>query len=258
MVEANLLFEFKGIYMLNNGEARAIHSIIADNDFFDGYQKVFKPDGSWQVEEYRKIDVQWAEWFADEVEDKALETPTAALVKDDAQYPEEWKKIKEIIERKDSKFRGINLKEIGDEGERIAYEYEKENVSIVRKDLIALVKIVSSATSLGYDIISVQTNQGRRKKYIEVKTTKKNYESRVEIPFVISINEWSVAEQHGNDYFIYRVTITKEGISIFAIQNPVLQSKEGKLIIEPTGYKVVYSAKSGGYLQLLYDNEKTK
>jgi len=258
MVEANLLHKFKGMYALNKMESKAIHSIIADKGFFDEYSKIIKKDGTWSVDDYKNVDKKWAEWFADEIEDKNLETPIKALVKDDAQYPEQWKKIKELLERKDPAFKGGALKEIGDEGEKIVYEYEKTIVSKIRKDLVHLVKVVSKATSLGYDIISINANEGRRKKYIEVKTTKKNYEPEVEIPFIISINEWSVAEQHGDDYFIYRVIITKEGVSIFVIQNPVLRRKEGNLIIESIGFKVVYTAKSGGYINLESIYEQTK
>lgn len=258
MVEANLMSEFKGIYMVNNGEKRAIHSLLKDNEFFDKYSSVIKKDGSWDKDEFKEVDLKWAEWFADEVEDKALETPTTALVRDDANYPEQWKRIKDILEQKDSKTRGGALKEIGDEGEKIVYEYEKEFVAAARKDLKHLVMLVSGKTSLGYDIISVQASEGRRKKYIEVKTTKKNYEPEAEIPFTISINEWSVAEQHGDDYFIYRVIITKQGVSIFAIQNPVLRNSEGSLMAEPIGFKVVYSKKSGEYLNLepIYAKQK--
>jgi len=250
MVEANLLTEFKGMYALNKKETNAIRTIIADKNFFDKYSKVIRPDGTWDKEEYKKIDTEWMEWFADSIEDEALETPTTALVKDDAHYPEQWKKIKEMLERKDPVMRGAALKEIGDEGEKIAYEYEKDNVNKVRPDLVHMVRVVSQTAALGYDILSVQPADGRRKKYIEVKTTKKNYKSVTMIPFVISINEWSVAEQLGEDYFIYRVIITKEGVTIFSIQNPPKRTKEGNLVIEPIGYKVVYSSKSGTCLEM--------
>jgi len=250
MVEANLLHELKGMYALNNGEAKAIRAIIADKNFFDGYSKVIRRDGSWNKEEYRVMDARWAEWFTDAVEDVALETPTTALVHEGVRYPEQWKKIKEMLERRVPGMRGGALKKIGDEGEQIAFEYERIAVAQIRKDLAHLVKNVSGQVSLGYDIISINASKGRKKKYIEVKTTKKNYVPEVEIPFIISINEWSVAEQHGDDYFIYRVIITKEGVSIFAIQNPVRRQKEGHLIAEPIGFKVVYSAKSGAYLNL--------
>lgn len=257
MIDANLLHELKGMYALNNGEGRAIQSIITDKDFFIDYHGIIASNGTWDKEVYLKTDQKWEEWFADSIEDESLATPTTALVQEGAHYPEQWKKIKEMLQRKDSRVRGGILKEIGDEGEKIAYEYEKAAVAQIRKDLPHLVRIVSGATSLGYDIISVNAAEGRRKKYIEVKTTKKNYELEVEIPFTISINEWSVAEQQGDDYFIYRVIITKEGVSIFAIQNPVLQGKNGLLLVEPVGFKIIYNRKSGSYLDLkpLYETK---
>jgi hypothetical protein len=250
MVEANLLTEFKGMYAINDGEKRAIQSIIGDKNFFDGYSAVIKSDGSWNKDEYKKVDTEWMEWFADGLEDEALETPATALVRDENNYPEQWKKIKEILERKDPKMRGSALKELGDEGERIAYEYEKDTVKKIRPDLVQLVRVVSTTAALGYDIISVQAEEGRKKKYIEVKTTKKNHESDIMIPFTISINEWSVAQQLKDDYFIYRVIITKEGVTIFSIQNPPQRTAEGNLFIEPIGYKVVYSSKSGNLLKM--------
>lgn len=250
MVEADLLIEFKGMYALNEKEAAAIKAIIADRSFFDGYSEVIKRDGSWDKEEYKKMDAVWMEWFADSPEDEAFQTPTTALVKDDAYFPEQWKKIKEALEKRDPRMRGAALKEIGDEGQKIVFEYEKETVRKVRPDLVHMVKDVSHVPTLGYDISSVQPADGRRKKCIEVKTTKKNYKSDILIPFIITINEWSVAQQLGDDYFIYRVIITKEGVTIFSIQNPPKRTEEGGLIIEPIGFKVVYSDKSGTLLDL--------
>jgi len=250
MVEANLLNEFRGMYSINEGEKKAIHSIIADKDFFNGYSKVIKKDGSWDVQEYKDIDEKWAEWLSDMKEDPSLETPASALIKDDVNYPDQWKKVKELLAKKDTSLRRGALKEMGDEGEKIAFEYEKDCVSKIRPDMAHMVKLVSSTTMLGYDILSVDAAEGRRKKYIEVKTTKKNYEPEIPVPFFISINEWATAEQHGDDYFIYRVIITKTGITIFGIQNPVLKYKEGHLIVEPTGFKVVYSGASGKFFDL--------
>jgi hypothetical protein len=250
MVEANLLTEFRGMYALNKKESSATRSIISNTGFFDGYNKVIQPDGTWDKEEYKKVDIQWMEWFADSADDdKALETPTAALA-DDSSFPDQWKKIKEMLERKDPAIRGIALKEIGDEGEKIAYEYEKDSVQKTQPNFIHMVKLVSDTIGLGYDLLSVMPEDGRRKKYIEIKTTKKNYESNIIIPFTISINEWSVAKQLGNDYFIYRVIITREKVTIFSIQNPAQQTSDGNLFIEPIGYRVVYSDKSGKVLEM--------
>lgn len=251
MVEANLLTEFKGMYALNEKEAGAIKSIIADKNFFDGYSRVIKPDGTWDKDEYKTVDAEWMEWFADSAEnDETLQTSATALVQDNNNFPDQWKRIKEMLERKDPTIRGAALKEIGDEGEKIAYEYEKDSVRKIHPTLVHMVKLVSNTAALGYDLLSVKQEDGRRKKYIEIKTTKKNYESSVLIPFTISINEWSVAQQLGDDYFIYRVIITKEGITIFSIQNPAKRTEEGNLNIEPIGYKVVYSEKSGILLEM--------
>jgi hypothetical protein len=217
MVEANLLTEYKGMYALNEKERAAITVIIANKDFFDKYSEVINADGSWDTDEYKKVDAEWMEWFADSVEDKVFETQTTALVQDDNNFPDQWKKIKEILERKDAGLRGAALKQIGDEGEQIALEHERNKIANSRPDLVRMVKLVSNTAALGYDIISMYVEDGRRKKYIEVKTTKKNYESDVMIPFTISINEWSVAQQLADDYYIYRVIITKQGVSIFSI-----------------------------------------
>lgn len=250
MVEANLLIELEGMYALNEGEKNAIHAIIADKSFFDDYSSVIRHDGTWDADELKKIDTQWMEWFADGVEDERLETPVSALVRDENYYPEQWKKIKAILERKDPSLRGAALKAIGDEGEQIVYEYEKETIKEIRPDLVQLVRIVSSTGALGYDIISIFPELGRMKKYIEVKTTKKNHNSDFLVPFTMSINEWTVANQLGADYFIYRVVITKESVSIFSIQNPAKLVTLGKLAIEPIGFKVLYSTKSGNYLRI--------
>lgn len=250
MVEANLLIEFERMYAINKKEMAAVQAIVKSKDFFNGYENVFKTDGSWDTEEYKNADARWMEWLADTLEDEVFKTQATALVKDDNNLPEQWKKIKEILERKDPSLRGAALKEIGDEGERIVMAYEQEAVKRTRPDLVRMVKLVSNATALGYDIISIHLDDGRRKKYIEVKTTKKNYESDTVIPFTISINEWSVAQQQGADYFIYRVIITKQGVTIFSIQNPHKQASDGNLIVEPVGFKVIYSSKSGTLFEL--------
>lgn len=251
MVEANLLTEFKGMYAVNEKESQSIKAIIANKDFFDGYSGVIRPDGSWDTEEYRKVDAEWMEWFADASnDDEFFQTSADALFQDDNNLPAQWKKIKEMLERRDPALRGSALKEIGEEGQQIAYGWEKEHIQSIHPSMVHMVKEVDEVIGLGYDILSIHDADARRKKYIEVKTTKKNHESNILIPFTISINEWSVAQQHGDDYFIYRVIITKEGVTIFSIQNPARRSEEGELFVEPIAYKVVYTEKSGTLLEI--------
>lgn len=242
MVSANLLNEIKGIYLLNHQEEKAIRAIIRDRDFFEGYYDVIKADGAWDPDEYKKIDYQWSEWFADTRVEDELQTPTLALV-DEVNFPSEYKKIKDLLSRKVG--RASELKAIGDEGEKIAYEHETEKLGKFKKEYAELVKVVSNEIGLGYDLLSLYPREGRKNKYIEVKTTKKNYDTGIIIPFLMTSNEWNIAKKHGDDYYIYRVIITKDGYTIFAIKNPYVAYKNGELKLEPITFRIAYTERAG-------------
>ena len=96
--------------------------------------------------------------------------------------------IKEAIERK----------EIGDAGEELVKQYEKNWLtSMGHHDLALKVDIV--ADGKGYDILSFHSD--RSPKYIEVKTTNGN----VATPFYYSLNEKCFAERNSKSYCIYRL-----------------------------------------------------
>lgn len=242
MVDANLLNEVEGMYFLNHQEEKSIRSIIADKDFFDGYTEVVKEDGSWDTEEYRKVDSTWSEWFADAQGEEELETPTLALI-DEHSFPSEYKKIKDLLSKGISK--ANILKAIGDEGEKIAYEHESEFLGKYKKEYADLVKVVSNEIGLGYDLLSVYPTEQKKPKHIEVKTTKKNFDTGAIIPFLMTSNEWGVAKKLGEDYYIYRVIITKDGYTIFAIKNPYGVYKDGEIKLEPITYRIIYTDKAG-------------
>lgn len=268
MVQANLLAEFKGSYFLNEREKEAIDSIEKDGTFFDEYTKSLKPDGEIDNEVFKQAEADWQSWFTniDEEEESVLNTPIESFAKETLQIetddnqthsvtvgyelPPEIQRLKEALEAKrESGVPGGSLKDIGDEGEAIVYEMEKKRVSNERPDMLALVRIVSNDVSLGFDIQSVLMSG--TKKYIEVKTTKRNYTPQNFLAtsyFDISSNEWLTARQHNDSYYIYRVIIAKEEYSIFVIQNPVKRHEEGKLRIEPLKYRVVYSPESGAFI----------
>lgn len=245
MVNANLLNELKGIYFLNHQEERAIRSIISDKEFFDGYSDVIKPDGSWNTNKYRKVDSEWSEWFADTKDEEELITPALALVKE-TNFPSEYKKIKALLERGVSKAGA--LKALGDEGQKIAYEHEINVIGKYKKEYTKFVKDVSSESGLGYDLLSVYPIEVVKEKYIEVKTTKKNFDTGIEIPFLITSNEWEVAKKLGDDYYIYRVIITKDGYTIFTIKNPYKVHGSGHIKLEPITFRVIYTQKAGSLI----------
>tara|TARA_R110000823_G_scaffold38655_4_gene103949 strand:+ start:8075 stop:9331 length:1257 start_codon:yes stop_codon:yes gene_type:complete len=107
------------------------------------------------------------------------------------------------------------MKQLGDRGEKIALEMEKQRLeSIGRGDLIPFVK-KAEYDYLGYDIESFEKNGDQR--FIEVKTTRaKAGNAR----FFLSQNELDKAQELEN-YFIYMVyDILSQSPKIWVIDNP--------------------------------------
>ena len=111
------------------------------------------------------------------------------------------------VERK--RVRNINFdlqnrknKEIGDLGELIILDYEREYLIKAGKPQLAK-KVILTKETLGntapYDILSY-TKDGKEK-YIEVKTTTKAFSE----PFFLSANERKKAKAKGDSYYLYRI-----------------------------------------------------
>ncbi|WP_018652843.1 DUF3883 domain-containing protein [Actinobacillus capsulatus] len=105
---------------------------------------------------------------------------------------------------------------VGDVGEEIAYQYERQrnpNAIIERCHL--------DDVGAGYDLHSKSKNEER---FIEVKSNL-NPKNRV---FYLSQNEWNILESKGDNAFIYLVRITdlknKKG-EVEEIQNPIAYIK---------------------------------
>lgn len=142
-----------------------------------------------------------------------------------------------------------NLTEFGDEGEQIVYDYEKKRVASFNQRLANKVLSLGKTRGLGYDIQSVIAEPGDMAefvKYIEVKSTK-----RLTCPDIndnlwidtlnITRNEWVAAQQHRDFYSIFRVYFTRDGISMFVLQNPMKKYEEGKLQATPTTYRIDFT-----------------
>ena len=143
----------------------------------------------------------------------------------------------------------LNLTEFGDEGEQVVYEYEKNRVTAFNHRLANKVLSLGKTKGLGYDIQSVIAEPGDTAefvKYIEVKSTK-----RLTCPDInddlwidtlnITRNEWIAAQQHRDFYSIFRVYFTRDGITIFVLNNPMKKQLEGKLQATPITYRVDFS-----------------
>lgn len=136
--------------------------------------------------------------------------------------------------------------ELGDEGERYVYEYEKKRVMEFSHRLANKVLAMGKTRGLGYDIQTVNAvpgDQAEFVKYIEVKATK-----RVTAPDLnddhwldtvnITRNEWIAAQQHGAYYSIYRVYFVRGNVYMYVIDNPYQLYTNGTLSVVPTMYKM--------------------
>ncbi|CAM1362182.1 hypothetical protein TOREUM_20666 [Tenacibaculum litoreum] len=126
----------------------------------------------------------------------------------------------------------LKNKQIGEKSEQIVLEFEIERLQANGfKDYSPNVKLVSDDNSLGYDILSIENEN--KKRYIEVKTVKRNDNS---YSFHITANEIQKAQQLEN-YYIYIVVFNKNGHSVKIIDtNNLLESEYFKIV--PTDYKI--------------------
>ncbi|MDR2476064.1 MAG: DUF3883 domain-containing protein [Bacteroidales bacterium] len=146
---------------------------------------------------------------------------------------------------------GLDKTQIGEEGERYVYNYEKKRVKEFNKRLISKVVYLGKIQGLGYDIQSVVAlplvQNPEFAKYIEVKTTKRvtapdlndvNWEDTV----YITKNEMDAACQHREYYSIYRVYFCRKGVVVYIIDN-VYDKKENSVIrVTPTTFRIDFSS----------------
>lgn len=90
-------------------------------------------------------------------------------------------------------------KELGAEGEKFVFEFEKRRLTNLGFVNLANKVLDVSQKNCGYDILSFDNN--RDKRLIEVKTTKHDQN----FPFYLTRNEVNVSKINSMDYWLYRV-----------------------------------------------------
>ena len=141
--------------------------------------------------------------------------------------------------------------ETGNKGEILVHAHEILRIRAAgREDLVHLIKRIPTHLAVGYDIKSVEalTEDLRA---IEVKT------SISKLPltfnrFHLTTNEWKVAEDLGDKYFVYRLAIDEKGYTLFIIRNPVRKYKQDIIKMIPRdGADIVFDSNAGTYEELL-------
>ena len=241
---ANLVSQDRKCLYLNSKEQKIIDVFISELNEIQELEEIDKNGNA--TEATRNL---WAKYYGalNHGED-ILATSADAIIKVVAEPLSQDKKEEGHI---------INTNQIGFEGEQYVLKKEKERVKAIRPIWENRVKYLGNIKGLGYDILSVDTNEDCSKalnRMIEVKSTK-----RVTIPnfsddwyetFEITAKEWESAEQFKGHYYIYRVYITPMGFFVYIIANPFQQYEEGKLTVYPIKYQVDITKKN---IEKLYD-----
>ena len=142
--------------------------------------------------------------------------------------------------------------ELGDEGEKLVYQYEIDRVSEFNRRLTNKIHMFGKTKGLGYDIQSIFANESDNPefvKYIEVKSTKRVTKPNIENSewqdiLNITRNEWVAAEQWGKSYEIYRVYFTQDGPMMIIIKNPFKKFKEQNISVFPVNYRLEFNGLS--------------
>lgn len=144
-----------------------------------------------------------------------------------------------------------NTAETGEMGENLTLTHEKLRIKAAgREDLVHLIKRMPTHLAVGYDIKSIEalTEELRA---IEVKSSI----SKAPLSFNrihLTTNEWRVAEDFGDKYFVYRLQIDSTGYKLFVIQNPVRKYKNDIIKMIPRdGADIIFQDNAGEYVELL-------
>lgn len=233
-------------FLLNRNESAAIEAVIKDDGFFE-----FPSTYLTSLEERRRIQNEWEYWYGEltQMEIQKFATTESAYSFRLDEGGEAWvpavslpaAQREPVTDAELAGPTGQSLKETGDIGERIVLTFERRRIAKVRPDKLALVRIVSNDSSLGFDIQSVELADFSRKRLIEVKTTKRTFAPSSEVVtfFPMSSNEWDAAKLYGESYYIYRVFLTSKDAQIYIVKNPAEKETRGLVILEPSQFRVL-------------------
>jgi len=237
--QANILIrhpDFK--YYLNHNEDLAIERFINPDQDFYSYDYLSKP---YELSSIRAIKNNWIEYMNEKISDGYFDTDIIALISNDSY---EYKKIKEDLKTEPSFIMDDDIN-IGYAGENLTVNHEKLFLKKNnRSDLVHLVKLIPSNFAVGYDINSRDLDNTH--KMIEVKSTASTSLNSF-TRFHLTPNEWSAAETHEDNYYVYRLLINKSGIKLHVIQNPVQEYREKRIKIHiRDGVDIIFDPEISG------------
>ena len=253
MQYANLLVSYNNKeYYINHSENEAILKYINSKEWFSGYDEMLRVRQG-TLEDINKCKCDWFMYVNRNSEDTDFSTDISTFFNSESSLSMEKQSRKQsfynYMKRLDS-IKKLKTKDIGDMGESLVHGHECQRLkNSGRKDLIHLVVKIPTELGVGYDISSREVDASIRN--IEVKTTI----SSKAIAFNkihLTPNEWQAAKSYKERYFIYRVMISKSGIKLYILQDPVQLFKEDLVDISPNnGIEITFRETAGYYEELL-------
>lgn len=250
MVYADLLkIRSKKYYYLNPSASEAVRTFIESESYFDGYDPLYEKPSITSADVI-DLNYKWFAYINQEVRDDFFKTSVVGylhgLIEDEeATLPENIRAFLNQLEES-----GAVAQQIGDFGEGLIHGHECARITNGgREDIIHKIKKIPNQFAVGYDILSVELDE--RKRYVEVKTTISRDNIRFN-QFHLSTNQWVVAEDCGERYFVYRLQISKEDVKLFLIQDPVGKYKTDVLRMIPRdGADIAFDDNAGEIQELL-------
>ena len=194
---------------------------IESNNVFQGYQNLYGRDDL-KASDIKETQEEWFNFINSNLNDDLFKADISKLISENNQFKNDKNLIeislKQIINKQENKA-SIKTKEIGDIGEAIVLNHEKNRmIQLSRNDLIHLIQKIPEQFGVGYDIKSfLGENDDFRNIHIEVKSTiSKGKLSSYN--FHMTPNEWQSAESYRELYFIYRLMISSENVKLFIIR----------------------------------------
>lgn len=240
MVLANLLDD-KGTgyyYYLNLDNKIAINYHLGSASWYSGYDAYYAKRDILN-KEINDLEQNWFSYV------NSFENITAFA----PSFSEsESKNLYSVIKEYYSRLKGgkvVPTKIIGDYGESLILAHEYLRTKETKRQ--HLINKIPTPLGVGYDIQSIEIE--KRKRYIEVKTTKSR-KALKNNRFKLTPNEWDTADTLGENYFIYYLVANDSGKNVFIIQNPVKQFKKGNLEVDKH-LVVEFKQKAGKWQELL-------
>lgn len=242
-------------YYLNTINLETLQAFINDETYFEPYSSLYgKEDLS--LADISETQQAWFHYVNNKLDSSLFEANILSIIEEAGEENKDLEKssfIKEVLTKIQTsrEDQTIRTKEIGDIGEALVIEHEKTRIRLLdREELIHLIKKIPETFAVGYDISSYEGIEDIRR-YIEVKTSISRGKLAAR-SFHMTPSEWSAANSTRKMYFVYRLMISTQDVSLFLIQDPVGLYKQDLIDMVPRdGAAISYTDRSGKWEKLL-------